>query len=153
MLIRKCGHWLLCVETLNMQIRNINLYDPDIESIPHYNWQRAQRYIILDAGLGSTTADILKRINNVNTHLINDRKADAMQEVQNMTLGVFSALEGIDYQSMILACFVRDINGIQYPIGNDGEVTKICEALKDTGITSTELQSYIDDLKKKLILQ
>jgi hypothetical protein len=136
-----------------MQIRNINLYDPEIESIPHYNWHRAQRYIILDAGLGSSTGDILKRINNINTYILNDRKEDAMQEVQNMTLGVFSALEGIDYSSMILSCLVRDINGVKYEIATDKDVAKVCEAVKATGITTLELQSYIDDLKKKLILQ
>lgn len=136
-----------------MQIGEINLYEPEIESIPHFNWHRAQRYIILEAGLGSTAADILKRINNVNTHILNDRKEDAMQEVQNLTLGVFSALEGISYSSMIFACMVRDINGVKYEIGTDADVKKVCEAIKATEITTQELQSYIDDLKKKLILQ
>lgn len=136
-----------------MQIREINLYDPDIESIPQYNWHRAQRYIILDAGLGSTTADILKRINNASTHILNDRKEDAIQELQNMTLGVFSALEGIDYHSMAFACFVSDINGQKYPIANDNDVIKICKLLGESKLTSFEIRSYLDDLKKKLILQ
>jgi len=136
-----------------MKIKGINLYDPEIESIPYFNWQRAQRYIILEAGLGSTVADILKRSNNVITHLVNDRKDDAIQEQQNMTLGLFSALEGIDYQSMSFACFVRDINGKQYPISTDKEVKDITTELANTGITVLELQSHIQDLKKKLILQ
>lgn len=136
-----------------MKIRGITLHEPDIESFPHYNWHRAQRYIILDAGLGSNVADILKRINNINTHILNDRKEDAMQEVQNTTLGIFSALEGIDYQSMTFACAVRDINGVKYPITTDKEVTELQKDILATGITTFEIQSYLDDLKKKLILQ
>ena len=136
-----------------MQIRGITLYEPEIESIPYYNWHRAQRFIILDAGLGSNTADILKRINNINTHLTNERKEDAMQEVQNMTLGVFSALEGIDYESMTFACLVSDINGVHYKIGTDNEVKIVSDMVKATGITILEVQSYLQDLKKKLILQ
>lgn len=136
-----------------MQIRNINLYDPELESIPQYNWHRAQRFIILDAGLGSNAADVLKRVNNINTHIANDRKEDAMQEAQNLTLGVFSALQGLDYTSMAFACFVRDIDGVKHPINTDKEVTMLCDELNKANITVLEVQSYLEDLKKKLILQ
>lgn len=134
-----------------MQIGNINLYDPDIHKIPEYNWQKAQRCLILDSGLGSTVKDLFAHADNIQTYATNDRKEDLVNELTNFKMSLYSAIEGINYTSMTFACFVKDIDGVAYPIDTDTDINNLSQLVAGTGITHAQVQDYLNDLKKKLI--
>jgi len=134
-----------------MQIGIINLYDPDLHKIPEYNWQKFQRCLIMDAGIGSTTMDIIKRADMIAQCAANDRKDDLANELVNLKLSLYSTAEGIDYQSMAFACLVEDIGGVKYPIANDADISKLSKIIAESGISHGDMEDYIELVKKKLI--
>jgi 3-dehydroquinate synthase class II len=134
-----------------MQIGTINLYDPDIHHIPENNYQKFQRCLILDSGIGSTVADILKRADNIAIHSANDRKEDLANELSNLKLALYSGIEGISYDTMSFACLVKDVDGVVYPIKTDEDIRRLSEIIKETDISHEEIENYISEVKKKLI--
>lgn len=134
-----------------MQIGKINLYEPDIHKIPEYNWQKFQRCLLLDAGIGSTTMDIIKRADSIAMASVNERKDDLANELANLKFALYSAAEGMDHGSMAFACLVIDINGQKYPIDNDSDISALSKIVVDTDITHGDLTDYIELVKKKLI--
>lgn len=134
-----------------MQIGTINLYDPDLHKIPEYNWQKFQRCLIMDAGIGSSTMDIISRADTIASCVANDRKEDLANELTNLKLALYSAAEGIDYQSMAFACMVQDIAGVKYPIDNDTDISRLSKLVAESDISHGDLEDYIDLVKKKLI--
>lgn len=135
-----------------MLIRNITLFDPDIYKIPEYNWQKFQRCLILDAGIGSTVLEVIGHTDNIMTMASNDRKEDLSNELNNFRLSLYSSIEGISYTSMAFACMVRDIEGEPVSIITDTDINNLSKRIVETGITHGEITDYVDLLKKKLIL-
>lgn len=134
-----------------MQIGNINLYDPDLHKIPEYNWQKFQRCLLMDAGIGSNTMDIIQRADTIATCAANDRKDDLANELVNLKLALYSAAEGIDYQTMAFACLIQDIDGIKYPIATDTDIMNLSKLIAESDIKHADLSDYLSLVKKKLI--
>lgn len=135
-----------------MQIGSINLYDPDLHKIPEYNWQKFQRCLILDAGIGSDLNAILNRADTISLCVANERKEDLDNELTNLKLSLYSAVEGINYESMAFACMVEDIAGMKHSIATDTDINTLSKLIAETSITHGELSDYIELVKKKLIL-
>lgn len=135
-----------------MLIRNISLFDPDIHKIPEYNWQKFQRCLILDSGIGSTTLGAVNHTDTIMTLAANDRKEDLSNELNNFRLSLFSVMESISYTSMAFACMVQNIDGETVSIATDTDINNLSKRIAETGITHGEIADYVDLLKKKLIL-
>lgn len=134
-----------------MLIGQINLYDPDLHKIPEYNWQKFQRCLILDAGIGSNTMDIIQRADTIAMLASNERKEDLVNELSNLKLSLYSAAEGIDYESMAFACMVQDIGGVKYSIATDTDINTLSKVIAETQIMHGDLKDYVEQVKKKLI--
>lgn len=135
-----------------MLIRNIILFDPDIHKIPEYNWQKFQRCLILDAGIGSDTGSVIAHTDSIVSLAANDRKEDLSNELNNFRLSLYSAMEGISYTSMAFACMVQNIDGETHSIVTDTDIHNLSKLIAETGITHGEIADYVDLLKKKLML-
>lgn len=135
-----------------MLIRNITLFDPDIYKIPEYNWQKFQRCLILDAGIGSETKDVIAHTDSIMSAAANDRKEDLSNELNNFRLALYSVMESISYTSMAFACMVQNIDGETVSIVTDTDINELSKRIAETGITRGEIAGYVDTLKKKLIL-
>lgn len=135
-----------------MLVRNINLFDPDIHKIPEYNWQKFQRCLILDAGIGSDTLSIIGHTDSIVSLAAENRKEDLSNELNNFRLSLYSAMESISYTSMAFTCMVQDIAGETVSIATDTDINNLSKRIAETGITHGEITDYVDLLKKKLIL-
>lgn len=134
-----------------MIIRNITLFDPDIYKIPEYNWQKFQRCLILDAGIGSTVLEVIGHTDAIMNAAANDRKEDLSNELNNFRLSIYSAIEGINYSSMAFACMVQTIDGEAVSIVTDTDINELAKRITETGITHGEIADYVNLLKKKLM--
>ena len=134
-----------------MLIRNITLFDPDIYKIPEYNWQKFQRCLILDGGIGSDVNDVIAHTNTIMSLAANDRKEDLSNELNNFRLSLYSAMEGISYNSMAFACMVQSIDGETPSIVIDTDINELSKRIALTGITHGEIADYVELLKKKLM--
>lgn len=134
-----------------MLIRNITLFDPDIYKIPEYNWQKFQRCLILDAGIGSETKDVIAHTDSIMSAAANDRKEDLSNELNNLRLSLYSAMESISYTSMAFACMVQSIDGETHSIVTDTDINDLSKRIAETEITHGEIADYVDLLKKKLM--
>ena len=70
------------MKTITVKGKVIKLYD-SIDEMPITNFQKYNKYILLDAGLGSDVDSVDQHIVNI-AKLINTDKKKAMQELQNM---------------------------------------------------------------------
>jgi len=133
-----------------MTIRNIELYPPDIQTIPYFNYQKFQKYLILSSGLGSDTNAVVNRVANLQTLAAEERFEDIQIESGNLVLAIYSVIEGLSYESMAFACMVKSIDGKVFNIASDEAVRELSSTVVATGITQAEVQEYIDLLKKKI---
>lgn len=133
-----------------MLIKGIELYNPDT-SIPYFNYQRLQRFLVLGAGIGNTTDDVLSRLSNIQTYAANERPEDVITEVDNFMLAIYSALEGLSYDTMAFACMVKSIDGVVVDIATDNGVKLVSEQILAKGVTEADVSEYLALLKKKLM--
>ena len=71
------------MKTISLADRTIKLYD-SIDEMPIENFQRYNKYIIIDAGLGSDIDSVDEHIVQIAKLINSGDKKKAMQELQNM---------------------------------------------------------------------
>lgn len=118
------------MKTISLANRTIKLYD-SIDEMPIENFQKYNKYIIIDAGLGSDIDSVDEHIVQLAKLINSDDKKKAMQELQNMRQNMHMIVSGISPRYMAFAALIYSIDG------------KKVESQSDTS-----LQELLSDLKK-----
>jgi hypothetical protein len=133
------------MKAVKLNTTTINIYS-SIKELPIDVRKRFDQYSIQDAGIGNSIADVDQHLEKVFTFVANDKKEDAMEELTNMRLGIFSALSGINFKSLSFACLVADNND-----HSDEGLTNLVSRLSDDGLTDGMVTDILDEVKKNLI--
>lgn len=113
-------------------------------------FNKQNQYLMLETGVGSTMENVMDHLSKMDTLLRAEKYPEAIQERNNLHLNFYSLLEGINYKSLTLACFVHSING--KPIKHtDDSLKEVAMQLEAMAMTVKEVGEITDELKKKLI--
>lgn len=135
------------MKTISLANRTIKLYD-SIDELPIENFQRYNKYIIVDAGLGSDIDSVDEHIVQLGKLINAGDKQKAMQELQNMRQNMHMIVSGISPRYMAFAALIRSIDNKKIESQSDTSLQELLQDLKDAK-HSTILDMLLE-LKKKL---
>lgn len=107
------------------------------------------KLLIQEVGFGGTFDDVRTKLANLSYHLERKNNEEAKLELSNLFFSIYSNIEKIDVKSRVFLCFVKSINEVEFI--NPEDETEVANALqKLSSLTVGDVQSVIEDLKKKL---
>lgn len=128
----------------------ITLYQSEHE-IPMKLLSEMQVYLIRDAGIGSTLADVDNHFNRLDMFLNSGKLAEAIQERKNLHANFHLAFARINIKSFAFACLVHSINNEVITDYSEYNLKVIIDRLSEMGITYGMVSDTVDEIKKKLI--
>lgn len=137
------------MRTLNLNNMEIKVYDC-IDELPIVNFQKYNKYIMLDAGLGSDIDSVDQHITNI-ARLINTDKKKAMQELQNMRQNMHLIVNELSPKYMAFASLIHSINGEVVSDLSDENLKSIIE--KINRVKNYKIIDLLLWLKKKLYIE
>lgn len=125
----------------------LELYD-GIEELPIVNFQKFNKYMLIDSGIGSDFDDINNHISNLARLIKAADKAKALQELQNMRQNMFMIVSNISPKYMAFAAFIHSINGQKVTDLSDENLKRILDSLRTT--KKSKVAELFEGLKKKV---
>lgn len=124
----------------------LKMYD-SIEELPILNFQKFNRYMLLDAGIGSDLEDIDVHIEKIAKYINTDKKL-AIQELMNLRQSLYFVSQGVDVKHLAFVTLIAEINGKKLYDLSDDNVKAISEKLNL--VKRSFLMDLLVSLKKKL---
>lgn len=134
------------MKTIYVKNKKIKLYD-SIDEMPIVNFQKYNKYVIIDAGLGSD-------VNSVDTHIVNLAKLiktdmnKAQQELQNMRQNLHMIVSGVSPNYLAFAALIHSIDDKVVTDLSDSNLKAILNEIK--AAEHSVIADFLIWLKKKL---
>lgn len=134
------------MKTIKLNGYTLELYD-SIDEMPIVNFQKYNKYVLIDSGLGSD-------INSIDAHLINlaklikSDKVKASQELQNLRQNMHMIVSGISPKYLAFAALIHSINGEKVTNLSDDNLKATLDKLKEA--KHSKIIDFLVWLKKKL---
>lgn len=135
------------MRTLDLNGMEIKIYD-DIDELPIINFQKYNKYIMLDAGLGSDVDSIDRHIVNIAKLINANDKKKAMQELQNMRQNMYLIVNELSPKYMAFASLIHSIDGQVVTDLSDSNLKSIIERIRT--VKNYKIIDLLMWLKKKL---
>lgn len=135
------------MKTLSIANKTIKLYN-SIDEMPIEVFQRYNKYIIIDAGLGSDIDSIDEHIIKIAKLINANDKTKALQELQNTRQAMHLAVNEISPRNMAFAALVYSIDGKKVESISDTSLQELLHEIK--ALDEGTLLNTIYELKKKL---
>lgn len=135
------------MKTLVLGSYVIKLYD-SIDELPVLNFQKYNKLMLIDAGIGSDLNDIDAHITKVGKYIASKDQEKAMQELQNMRQNLYMISSGINPRHMAFAALVASVNGEPQTDLSDTGLSKLLDRIRFA--KRSRLMDFLADIKKKL---
>jgi len=106
----------------------VEYYDGSIDELPAVRFWAFNRYLLIDANVGSDLSDIDKRILRVQGFIEKD-KAKAYLELENLRQSLMFVIQRINPKHLAFACLVKSVNGIEYTDMSENGIKSLSERL------------------------
>lgn len=127
--------------------KTLELYD-SIDELPIINFQKYNKYLMLDAGIGSTVDDIDAHIGKVAKFVKRGDTKNALLELQNMRQSMYMINEAISPKYMAFTTLIKTIDGKELTDLSDDNLKSI---LKDIShIKHSFVADLLSRIKKKI---
>jgi len=124
----------------------VKVYD-SIDELPIINYQKYNKFLLIDSGIGSDVDDIDKHIQKV-AKLINSDKKLAIQELQNLRMNMYMVNSEISPKHLAFSALVHSINGKIVSDLSDDSLKSILSELNT--IKHSWIVEFILKFKKKV---
>ena len=121
----------------------------DIRELPIKRYIQFQKNLLIDSGIGSTMEDVAKHFQKLFTYLNNEKVKEAIEESQNLYKNIYAVINGHSTKLTALSCLVKSINSKPKNDLTDEGLDKLTEELKTLGITWGEIDTQLEEVKKK----
>lgn len=135
------------MKTINVRGKIIKLYD-SIDDMPIVNFQKYNKYVLLDTGLGSDIDSIDEHIVKLAKHIKSSNAAKAMQELQNLRQNMHMIVCEISPKYMAFAALIHSIDGEHITDLSDDNLKYILDKIRD--IKHSWIIDFLTWVKKKL---
>lgn len=127
----------------------LTLYD-SIDELPIVNFQKYNKYLLIDAGIGSDVNDIDEHITRLAKYIKTDL-AKASQELQNYRQNLYMIASGISPKHMAFAALIHSIDGKKVEDYSDDNLQRILDDLRT--VKRSWLVDLLVKIKKKITLE
>ena len=135
------------MKTVIIKNHKIRLYD-SIDELPIVNFQKYNKCILIDSGLGSDADAIDAHIVNIAKYINSDDKKKAIQELQNMRQNMHMVVSQVSPKYMAFAALIYSIDGKEQKDLSDSHLQELVEDLSE--MPHSLLIDILTGLKKKL---
>lgn len=125
----------------------VRVYD-SIDEMPIVNFQKYNRYLLIDSGIGSDADDIDAHITRVAKFIKSNNAKKALQELQNMRQNMYMVNSEISPRYLAFAALIYSVDGKEVNDLSDDGLKKLLQDLKD--IKHSKVIDFLLWLKKKV---
>lgn len=123
-----------------------------IKELPIHRFSEFQKYLLQDSGIGSDIESIYRHSEKLDIFLASNKVQEAINERANQHFNFFYMLNRISITHLTFAVFVDSIDDKPVTDYSESNLLLVCEQLgKVNGLQRQELESILEDVKKKLI--
>lgn len=126
----------------------VRVYD-SIDEMPIVNFQKYNKYLLIDSGIGSDADDIDAHIVKIAKFIKANNNKKALQELQNMRQNIYMVNNEISPKYLAFAALIHSIDGKEVNDLSDDGLKKLLKDLKD--IKHSKVIDFLLWLKKKVI--
>lgn len=125
----------------------VRVYD-SIDEMPIVNFQKYNKYLLIDSGIGSDADDIDAHITRVAKFIKSNNAKKALQELQNMRQNMYTVNSEISPRYLAFAALIYSVDGKEVNDLSDDGLKKLLQDLKD--IKHSKVIDFLLWLKKKV---
>lgn len=125
----------------------VRVYD-SIDEMPIVNFQKYNKYLLIDSGIGSDADDIDAHITRVAKFIKSNNAKKALQELQNMRQNMYMVNSEISPKYLAFAALIYSVDGKEVNDLSDDGLKKLLQDLKD--IKHSKVIDFLLWLKKKV---
>lgn len=135
------------MRTVTYNKRQLRIYD-SVDELPIVNFQKYNKYLLIDAGIGSDVDDIDQHINKIVQFMNAGEKGKAAQELQNMRQNLYMIGAEISPKNLAFAALIHSVDGKEVTdLSDDGLKSLLAELGK---VKQSALSRLLDEVKKKV---
>lgn len=135
------------MKTVFIKDKKIKLYD-SIDEMPIVNFQKYNKCILIDSGLGSDVDSIDSHIVNIAKYINKGDKKNAMQELQNMRQNMHMIVSNVSPKNLAFAALIHSIDDKEQKDLSDAHLQEIIDDLGE--VPYSLFIDLLTGLKKKL---
>nr|DAU31598.1 MAG TPA: hypothetical protein [Caudoviricetes sp.] len=134
------------MKTLHINNHEIKVYD-SIDELPIINFQKYNKYVLIDSGLGSDIDSVNSHIANLISLLNSDLKK-AQQQLQNLQQSLFLLVSEVSPKNLAFAALIYSFDGEIVTDLSDENLKHILSLINTE--KQSNLNSIFQKIKKKL---
>lgn len=135
------------MKSLLINKKIVRVYD-SIDEMPIINFQKYNKYLLIDSGIGSDADDIDAHIIKIAKFIKANNSKKALQELQNMRQNMYMVNSEISPKYLAFAALIYSIDGKEVNDLSDDGLKKLLQDLKD--IKHSKVINFLLWLKKKV---
>ena len=125
---------------------NIEYYD-SIDEMPIERYQKFNKYLLVDSGIGSDLRDFDTHIEKVLRFLSVKDTESVQTELENMRQCVYMVQQGLSPKYIAFSCLVARLDGKEVKCTDD-DIKAVYDALKD--VRKSDIDTAMENAKKKV---
>lgn len=135
------------MKTVLINKKVIQVYD-SIDEMPIVNFQKYNKYLLIDSGIGSDVDDIDAHITLVAKYINSGNNKKALQELQNMRQNMYMVNSQISPKYLAFAALIYSVDGVKVENLSDDNLKHVLESIKE--IKHSTVTKLLLWLKKKV---
>lgn len=135
------------MKTISLANKTVKIYD-SIDELPIERFQKYNKYVITDSGLGSDIESVDEHIVQIAKLIKSNDKKKAIQELQNMRQNMHMIISEVSPKYMAFAALVYSIDGKKVESISDTSLQELLQELRN--VKHFNLVEILYSLKKKL---
>ena len=135
------------MKSLLINKKIVRVYD-SIDEMPIINFQKYNKYLLIDSGIGSDADDIDAHIIKIAKFIKANNNKKALQELQNMRQNMYMVNNEISPKYLAFAALIHSIDGKEVNDLSDDGLKKLLQDLKD--VKHSKVIDFLLWLKKKV---
>lgn len=135
------------MKSLLINKKIVRVYD-SIDEMPIVNFQKYNKYLLIDSGIGSDVDDIDAHIVKIAKFIKANNNKKALQELQNMRQNMYMVNNEISPKYLAFAALIHSIDGKEVNDLSDDGLKKLLQDLKD--VKHSKVIDFLLWLKKKV---
>lgn len=125
----------------------VRVYD-SIDEMPIVNFQKYNKYLLIDSGIGSDADDIDAHIVKIAKYIKSNNNKKALQELQNMRQNIYMVNSEISPKYLAFAALIHSVDGKEVNDLSDDGLKKLLQDLKE--VKHSRVVDFLLWLKKKV---
>lgn len=135
------------MKSLLINNKIVKIYD-SIDEMPIVNFQKYNKYLLIDSGIGSDIDDIDSHVLRIAKFIKSNNSKKALQELQNMRQNIYMVNSEISPKYLAFAALIHSIDGVEITDLSDDGLKAVLNGLR--AVKHSAIISLLMKLKKKV---